>query len=314
MSTNINPESCQVARQVGDSGSSVEGGIFPHKVPQEVLDKILYYLCLYDFRNLAVTCKNLYEGLLPALYCEQTHTRALVYAARYGRIETLRRMQKIQPNLEVNTDPYDTITGGPTTYFLSWPPKFPPRTTELVISITHGHPNMAKALIEAGADNRPGGYNVFVCESPQLAPIHWLMDQMFNTTEADKMKQWKQVLEALLDNDAEACPDPDYPGKRRLSALAQSIHLRLPLDVTSMLIKKGNLCKKHMVSNSKYGFFGKKTLSPLNLAKNERDLDDRSSSTSGHGRARLAMIRKVIYRKGTQILPKAASTNPQYRC
>ncbi|KAK8033629.1 hypothetical protein PG991_003027 [Apiospora marii] len=298
MSPISNTESSQIARRVDDSGSSVQSGIFPDKVPQEVLEKILYYLHLYDFRNLAMTCKNLYEGLLPTLYCQQTHTMALAYAARYGRIETLRRMQKITPNLKVDNDPYDTDTGKRTTYFISWPPKFPPRTTELIMSITHGHPNMAKALIEAGADNRPGGHNVFVGESPQLAPIHWLMDQMFRTKEADMMKQWKQVLEALLDNDAEACPDPDHPGRRRLSALAQSIHCRLPLDVTTMLIKKGNLSKKHMVANSQYLVNFKKTMSPLNLAKHERDQNKNNpSSTGGYGRARLAMIRKVIYQK-----------------
>ncbi|KAK8060648.1 hypothetical protein PG996_010578 [Apiospora saccharicola] len=128
MATNSNNESCEIAAQVNDSGSSTELSIFPHKIPQEVLDKILWYLHLYDFRNMAVTCKNLYEGLLPALYNEHTHTRALVYAARHGQMETLERMQKETPNMMVDTHPYDTETGSSgITFFITWPPSSRPR-------------------------------------------------------------------------------------------------------------------------------------------------------------------------------------------
>lgn len=314
MATNNN-KNCHIVSKVNNNGSSTKDNIFPTRVPQEVLNNILRSgLHLSDFRNLALTCKNIYEGIIPALYNRSTQMMALVHAARHGRVETLERMLQIEPNMRVDNDPYDTDTGKSCTVFISWPIQLPPKTTELIISINHRQPVMAKALIEAGADNRPGGWSHLVHPSPQLAPIHWLMERMAETTDAETMKQWKEVLAALLDIDAVACPDPDHPGRRQLSALAQSIHRRLPLDVTSMLIKKGNLGKKHMVSNSRYMLFGKKTMSPLNLAKQERDLiKDHPDLTGGNGRARLAMIRKVIYQKSKLVFSKMTSSDLWYR-
>ncbi|KAK8128754.1 hypothetical protein PG984_009862 [Apiospora sp. TS-2023a] len=305
MATNSNTESCQIAAQVNDSGSSTELSIFPHKIPQEVLDKILWYLHLYDFLNMAVTCKNLYEGLLPALYNEHTHTRALVYAARHGRIETFERMQKETPNMMVDTHPYDTETGSSgITFFISWPIKLPPKTSELIMSITNGHPHMAKALIEAGAESRHGACQALVPSGKELSPLCWLIHQMAKTTDADTMKKWKEIMVMLLDIGADACPCPEWE-KRRFSALAQSIHSRLPLEITSMLIKRGKLTKEHMLAPYQYQLNNKKSLSPLTMAKQERDQDrDDPSSSGGYGRARVRMIQKVIYQNGKQATPK----------
>lgn len=183
----------------------------------------------------------------------------------------------------VDTNPYDTENGTSGISFVVWPMQLPPRTSQLIIFINHGHPHMAKALIEAGADNRPGGSSIVMSSGKQLEPIHWLLNQM-------PKKQWKQVLGMILDIDATACPEP---GKRQYSVLAQSIRRQIPLDVTSMLIKRGNLNKKHMLGSYQYELNVKKMMSPSSLAKQERDQDD-PSSTGGCGRARLAMIRKVV--------------------
>lgn len=89
MATDSNTESCQIAPEVNHSGSLVEGTIFPHKIAQEVLIKILWYLNLAEYRSMALSCKNLYEELITALYNSYTHGRRLTYAARRGRVENL---------------------------------------------------------------------------------------------------------------------------------------------------------------------------------------------------------------------------------
>ncbi|KAK7955890.1 uncharacterized protein PG986_005112 [Apiospora aurea] len=63
----------QVAASEADkSGSAAKVNVFPDRIPQEVLDGILAHLRARDMCNLAASCKNLHEGVLPALYHHRT--------------------------------------------------------------------------------------------------------------------------------------------------------------------------------------------------------------------------------------------------
>ncbi|KAK8052488.1 hypothetical protein PG993_003873 [Apiospora rasikravindrae] len=295
MAANSNTENPQAASEADKTGSVVQANVFPHRVPQEVLDGILIHLRARDIRSLAVSCKNLHEGVLPALYYRRTES-ALLYAARNGRVETLHRVRELYPEDGLDLCSFDIIPGGPgSSPWFFWPQKLPPRTTPLILAIVHGHPTMAKALLEAGADKViQGGSQVFLPSGRLLFPIDWLLEQMRKTFITAKQKQWKQVLEIILD-ESPVCPEPGR--RRQLSALGQSCHPNIPVEITRMLIKSGNLGKEHIVSPFQYDLNSKKTMSALALAKQERD-DDALSSSSGYGRARLAMFRRIIYKKG----------------
>ncbi|KAK7955889.1 uncharacterized protein PG986_005111 [Apiospora aurea] len=185
-----------------------------------------------------------------------------------------------------------------------WPQDLPPRTTPLILSIVHGHPTMATALLEAGADKiMQGGLQVFLPSGRLLCPIHWLLEQMRKTTSASTQKQWKAVLEIILP------VSPVYPDsgqRRRLSPLCQSIHPHIPVEITRMLIKQGSLGKEHMFAPFQYELNNKKTMSAYGLAKQERDQED-PNSYGGYGRARLAMLRRIVYKKNA---PRSISTKP----
>ncbi|KAK8080904.1 hypothetical protein PG997_008722 [Apiospora hydei] len=289
-----NSKNRQAASKAHKSDSAVKTNVFPDRIPQEVLDGILIHLHTSDIRNLAASCKNLHEGVLPTLYHHRTEP-ALLYAARNGRVETLKRVKALYPTQGLDLMSFDIIPGGPGSLDM-WPQDLPPRTTPLILSIVHGHPTMAKALLEAGADKvMQGGSQVFLPSGRLLRPIEWLLEQMHKTTCASTQKQWKAVLEIIL---PVSFVYPDSGQRRQLSPLGQSIHPNIPVEITRMLIKKGNLGKEHMFAPFQYELNNKKTMSAYALAKQERDQEDPNSS-GGYGRARLAMLRRIVYKKGT---------------
>ncbi|KAK8010169.1 hypothetical protein PG990_009134 [Apiospora arundinis] len=274
--------------------SSIQNNVFPCNVAQELLDKITDYLEISDLRSLALTCKNLYDGVIATLYTRDKHNnaKALFFAARHGRVEVLNQVVKHNALALLDYQAFDIIPGGLGSYFISWPDPYPPCSAPLVRSIVNGHPTVAKMLLELGAKNIEGGSEALLPSGKLLMPVNWVLYQMTQTTTGKVQKQWEQVLKLLLEKGGPA--SPDIGRKRLMSALVQSVDHRIPVEVTAMLIKDGELDKKDLFASFQYQLGSKKVMSAYNRAKQERDNADPSSNL-GRARARLAILRRVIY-------------------
>ncbi|KAK6853736.1 hypothetical protein PG995_010548 [Apiospora arundinis] len=271
--------------------------VFPCNFPQEMLDRITEHLEIPELRSLALTCKNLHAGVVHALYDRDNrdNAKALFFAARHGRLDILRQVVKHDALHLLNYAAFDIIPGGPGSRFISWPDLYPPRSTPLVRAIASGHPIVAKMLLELGAENKEGGSQGLAPSGKLLKPANWVLYQMTRTTDGKIQKQWEEVLKLLLQRGASASPQPGR--KKLMSALVQSIDSRIPVGVTSMLITEGDLEKKDLFASFQYELGSKKIMSAYGRAKQERDNADPSKNL-GRARARLSILRKIIYNDG----------------
>ncbi|KAK8137071.1 hypothetical protein PG984_005011 [Apiospora sp. TS-2023a] len=268
--------------------------IFPYSIPQEVLDAIVHYLGFRDMHHLSLACKNLNEGVIPKLYeRDGADSRVLQYAARRGRVGTVRRVLKFtrhRPGLVVNR----LIRDRAPDYIPDEPEWKPPLTTFLALALAHGHAAVARKLLEAGADGEKEGSAWIVLKTRKpLRPINWVLDHMSKTGDLEKQKPWIHIFVFLLKHGASVYPT----NNNDISALGQSIHRNIPLEATRLLIQHGKLGKEHMSKRYMYqlGEFGMQ--SALTLAYREEHAV--SSSGVRIGQKRLAMIQDAMERKGT---------------
>ncbi|KAK6853735.1 hypothetical protein PG995_010547 [Apiospora arundinis] len=217
--------------------TNVQDNIFLCSIPQELLDTIVQYLQIGHMRNLALTCKNLHKGVIPSLYDPDEDLNvalALQHAACQGNFDTLDRLLEFARDNHsevVNRAALDDGPGFP--FGLTQGPLMWLSTTPLVLAVTSGQPAMAKKLLDTGADaNGNGSARTVLSTGKQLRPINWVLDQMTKVTDANMQQQWKEILELLLQKGASVYPSTPI----EISAIGQSIHHKIPLDITRILV------------------------------------------------------------------------------